>query len=157
MAVTKIRRFSSWTLIAVILISVGVLGLFYMGGVADPKAEIKEPIHTSELLYWCYAIFGLAVLGLLVFGLVQFVSSLMTRPKAALASLGILVAFAALLGITYSMGEGTPLSGINEDSAKYNVTSWLKLSDMWIYSMYVLLILSILAMAFGSIKKVFNR
>jgi hypothetical protein len=157
MAVSKMRRLSGWTLIALTVVSVGVLALFYLGGVVDPKAEMKAPIYTAELLYWCYAIFGLSVVGLLFFGVLQFVSSLTTRPKDALVSFVVLVAFAALLGLTYSIGDGTPLPNINDDSAKYNVAGWLKISDMWIYSTYILLGLCVLAMAFGSVKKVFNR
>ena len=171
MAVTKIRRISGWTLIALMLVTVGILAMFYMGGTltdsqeiakelgapVNPNADLTVPIHTSELLYWCYALFGLSVLGLVFFGVLQFVSSLVTKPKAALATLAILVAFAALLGITYATGDGTPLPKINVDSEKYNVESWLKISDMWINSSYVLMGLCLLAIIFGSVKKVFNK
>ncbi|MDR3269871.1 MAG: hypothetical protein LBT83_12510 [Tannerella sp.] len=157
MAVRKIRRISSWTLIALMLISVATLCLFYFGGVIDPNVEQKEPVNTSLLLYWCYAIFALAVIGLLLFGIIQFISSLKAKPKAALASLVVIIAFVALLGITYSMGDGTPLPKINVDSARYNVESWLKISDMWIYTTYVLLGLSVLAIIGGSVKKVLNK
>jgi glucan phosphoethanolaminetransferase (alkaline phosphatase superfamily) len=157
MAVSKIRKISSWTLLAVIIISAGVLALFYFGGVVDPNAEQKEPIHTAELLYWCYAILGLAVAGLLIFGVIQFITSLLSKPKSALISLVVIVAFAALFIITYSIGDGTELANINADSAKYNVEGWLKISDMWLYTTYTLLVLSILAMIFGSVKKVFNK
>jgi hypothetical protein len=123
----------------------------------DPNVEQKEPVNTSLLLYWCYSIFALSVIGLLLFGLFQFVSSLKAKPKAALASLVVIIAFVALLVITYSMGDGTPLPNINIDSARYNVEGWLKISDMWIFSTYVLLGLSILAIIAGSIKKVLNK
>ncbi|MDR2137982.1 MAG: hypothetical protein LBP50_00255 [Tannerella sp.] len=157
MAVTKIRRISSWTLWVVTLVSVVVLGLFYLGGVVDPNAEQKAPVNTDLLLYWCYIIFVITIIALVVLGLFQFVSTVRTKPKSALASFGVLILFAALLGLTYSMGDGTALSGINEDSAQFNTPFWLKVSDMWIYSMFILLAICVLAMISGTVMKVFRR
>jgi hypothetical protein len=157
MAVTQIRRISSWTLLLVMIISVGVLALFYLGGVVDPAAENKEPTYTSELLYWSYLIAGITIVGMFIFGILQFVSSLKAKPKAALGSLIVLVAFAALLAVTYGMGNATPLPNINTDSAHFNTEVWLKVSDMWIFSIYVLLSLCILAMIAGSIKTVLKK
>ena len=145
MAVTKIRKLSSWMLTGVIIVSVIVLAMFYLGGVVDPAAENKEPVNTSLLL--C----------LVLFGIMQFFSTLKTKPKAALGSLVVLIAFVVLLGVTYAMGDATPLPGINVDSAQFNTAGWLKVSDMWIYSTYVLLGLSVLAMIAGSLKKVLNK
>ena len=42
MAVTKIRKISSWTLLISSIISIIVLGMFYAGGVVDPAAEMKD-------------------------------------------------------------------------------------------------------------------
>ena len=52
MAVTKIRKISSWTLLISSIISIIVLGMFYAGGVVDPAAEMKEPIYTGLLINW---------------------------------------------------------------------------------------------------------
>ena len=41
MAVTKIRKISSWTLLISSIISIIVLGMFYAGGVVDTAAEMK--------------------------------------------------------------------------------------------------------------------
>ncbi|MDR2119820.1 MAG: hypothetical protein LBP64_02950 [Tannerella sp.] len=157
MAVTKIRKISSWTLLLVMIISVGVLALFYLGGVVDPAAEVKAPIYTSELLYWCYLMSVITIGGLFIFGILQFVSSLKAKPKAALVSLIVLIAFAALMGVAYGMGDATPLPNINSDSAHFNTEVWLKVSDMWIYATYVLLSLCILAMIAGSAKAIFKK
>ena len=42
MAVTKIRKMSSWTLLIVSLISIVVLGMFFGGGITNPGEEMKE-------------------------------------------------------------------------------------------------------------------
>ena len=84
MAITKIRKMSSWMLTGVIVISVIVFAMFYFGGVVDPAAENKEPVNTSLLLYWCYTLFGVTLICLIRFGIMHFFSSLKTKPKAAL-------------------------------------------------------------------------
>ena len=50
MAVTKIRKISSWTLLLISIISLVILGMFYAGGVVDASAEMKEPIYTGLLI-----------------------------------------------------------------------------------------------------------
>ena len=161
MAVRRIRKISSWTLLILTIISVAILGLFYFGGQDVPlgEKELKNPLYTSELLYWAYILFGLSALSLVGFGLIQFVSSFKANPKSALISFGILIAFGALLVFANSLGDGTPLTTIKEgsDLQAYNTKFWLKVTDMWLYSMYMLLVLVVIALVWGSLKKMLSR
>ena len=156
MAVTKIRKISSWTLWAVAAISIVVFGLFYFGG-EIPDQKNFTPIYTAELLYWGYTMLSLAIIALFGFALFQFATSLKENPKKALSSLSVIVVFGILLGITYAMGNDTPLVGLNTDSEKYNTPMWLKVTDMWLYSMYVLAVLCILAVLSGSAMKFIKK
>ena len=45
MAVTKIRKISSWTLLICSIVSIIILGMFFAGGVVDPAAELQEVAH----------------------------------------------------------------------------------------------------------------
>lgn len=157
MAVTKIRKISSWTLLMVSVISLVVLGMFYAGGVVDASAEMKEPNYTGLLINWTTVLFFITAVSTLLFALWQFITLLKTSPKSALASLVVVVLFAVVLFITYSMGDATPLKGLNADSQIYNVPLWLKVTDMWIYSSAILMILIVIAVAAGSVKKMLNR
>lgn len=159
MAVTKIRKISSWTLLLIAFISIGVFALFYLGGVDTPVGvdQFKNPTYTGELLYWMYILLGICALSLVAFGVMQFANKFKENPKSALVSLGVLVAFAVLLVIAYSIGDATPLTGINADSQKFNVESWLKVTDMWLYAMYILLGLAVVAIIWGSVKKALNK
>ncbi len=157
MAVTKIRKISSWTLLISSIISIVVLGMFYAGGVVDPSVEMKEPIYTGLLLNWTSILFFVTIISTVIFALWQFTSLLKTSPKSALASLIVVVFFAAMLFITYSMGDATPLTGLNADSQAYNIPFWLKITDMWINSTIVLMVLIIIAVAAGSVKRMLNR
>ncbi|MCL3850703.1 MULTISPECIES: hypothetical protein [Parabacteroides] len=157
MAVTKIRKISSWTLLLTSIISIVVLGMFYAGGVVDPSVEMKEPIYTGLLLNWTSVLFFVTIVSTVIFAIWQFTSLLKTSPKSALASFIVIICFAAMLLITYSIGDATPLKGLNADSQEYNIPLWLKITDMWIYSSAILMILIIVAVAAGSVKRMLNR
>ena len=157
MAVTKIRKISSWTLLLISIVSLVILGMFYAGGVVDASAEMKEPIYTGLLINWTSVLFFVTAISTVLFALWQFITLLQTSPKSALASLVVVVLFAAVLFITYSMGDATPLKGLNADSQEYNVPLWLKVTYMWIYSTVVLMALIIIAVVAGSVKRMLNR
>jgi len=159
MAVSKIRKISSWTMLAVNLISLVLIALFFFGGIGDPwKGEYKNPVYTGELLICSYLLLGLCAAGMILFGIVQFGGKLKSNPKAALLTLGILVAFAVLLFIAYSMGDGSILTThLNPDSQKFNTAFWLKTTDMWLYAMYILAVLCIFAILWGSVQKIFRK
>jgi hypothetical protein len=158
MAVTKIRKISSWTLIVTTIILLVVLGLFLTGG-SNPPLNGKSwyPKQTDTLLYWGYIMFGITVLATIIFALLQFVQNFRNDPKKALLGLGVIVAFAALLFITYSMGSGEPMAWLaTGSSAAYNVPVWLKTADMLIYSIYAMFIMTFIAIVIGSIKNLFK-
>lgn len=157
MAVTKIRKISSWTLLIASIISIVVLGMFFGGGVVNPGEEMKEYVYTGLLIDWTSALFFVTIICTVLFAVWQFVELLKTNPKAALSSLVVLVCFVAILFITYSMGDATPLTGLNADSQTYNTPGWLKITDMWIMSTIVLLVLIIACVVWGSVKRILNK
>lgn len=157
MAVTKIRKLSSWTVLIISLITVVVVGIFFGGGVVDPAAEVKDYVYTELLLNWTYLVFFLTIIALVVLGVWQYASVLKTNPKSAVMSLVVLVLFALLLIVTYSIGDGTPLTTLNADSQTYNTSFWLKCTDMWIQSTIVLFVLIIAAIAWGTVKRIMSK
>ncbi len=157
MAVTKIRKISSWTLLISSIISIVALVMFYTGGVVDPAAEMKEPIYTGFLLNWTYILSAVTIGCVILFAVWQFLTLLKTDAKSAMLSLGVLVLFVAMLFITYAMGDATPMTGLNADSQKYNTEFWLKTTDMWLYSTYILLVLIIVVAFLGTIKRILNK
>lgn len=157
MAVTKIRKISSWTLLICSLISIVVLGMFYAGGVVDPAAELQEPIYTGLLIDWTSALFFVTIISTVLFAVWQFLTLLKTSPKEAVSSLAVLVLFVALLFVTYTLGDDTPLTGLNADSQQYNTSGWLKISDMWILSTIALVAAILACVVWGSIKKIMGK
>ncbi|NLJ01200.1 MAG: hypothetical protein GX371_08655 [Bacteroidales bacterium] len=149
MAVTKIHRTSRTVLIIGVLISIVVMGLFYFGGQAAPEdlvaGDLSQPLFTDLLLYWAYILLALTVIVLIGFAVTDFLRGLRENPKKALSGLLVLLILVALLVITYIMGDGTLLN-IPGYTGSDNVPTMLKMTDMWLYSCYVMLVVTLLAM-----------
>ena len=159
MAVTKIRKLSSWTLLIASIISIVVLALFFFGGIVPGTegTDLKEPIYTGLLLNWMYVLFVITIVVAIVFAVGQFVSLLRISPKSALSSLIVLVLFVVMLFITYAIGDGTPLTTLNADAQTYNTEFWLKATDMWIQSTIVLFIAIVAVICAGTVKRILNK
>ena len=157
MAVTKIRKVSSYTLLILSCISVLIFFLFFLGGSETDAKGNTVYEYTGILLFWTYALFLVTVCATLVFACKNFASTFQTNSRGALVSIGGVVAFLALLAITYAIGSGAPTKGLNEASQSYNTSGWLKVTDMWLYSTYVLFILTVGAAIWGGISKALKR
>jgi hypothetical protein len=158
MAVTKIRKISSWILILCIAITVVVLGLFFLGGSNEPyKGEMWNPVYVDLLLYWQYVLFAVTALAGIILGIWQFVSSFKNNPKGGVKGLAVLVLFFAMLFLTYTFGGTTPVNVLNSEAQAYNVPFWLKITDMWLYSTYILTGLVILAIIGGSVRRIISK
>lgn len=158
MAVTKIRKISSWVLILCAVITLVILGLFFFGGDNEPyNGEMWYPIHTETLMYWMYALLVITAAATFIFAIWQFIDNLRQNPKGSIMGLIVIALFAGLLYITYAIGDGTLLPNLNEDLQQYNTSFWLKVTDMWLYSTYILVGLVVLAIIGGSVKKIFDK
>ena len=156
MAVTGIRKTSSYTFLALVAISVIVFALFLFGGSELDKKDNKVYAYTDVLIYWTYALGILSVVTVLFFVVKDFIAELAASPSAALKKIAGPIALIVLLLVTYAIGDTTPLK-LNEEAQRFNAPFWLKFSDMWIYSVYVLLFLTIVAAIAGAVKSALNR
>ena len=158
MAVTKISRISRWTLYAMSVVTVVLIGLFFLAGNVQPEQQyaelvgLTEPVFTDALLYWVYVLLGVTLLAVFVFSIFGFINNLRHNRKKAINSLITLVVFAVLLVIAYTIGDGTPLNILGYEGPD-NVKGMLKLTDMWLYSIYILMALTILAILFSPLIK----
>ena len=130
----KVSYYIFYVLIALILV---VLGLFFGVGYDNPMGEYNAPEHTETLMLLMYAMLAVCVLVTVVGGLVQFALSLKDDPKGAVKSLVALALFAGVLVVAYVMGSEEPLA--MADGSQYTDVTWLKLSDMMLYAIYLLL------------------
>lgn len=149
MAVTKIHRTSRLTLYIGVLITLVVLGLFYLGGQVSAQeqlvADMSQPRFTDLLLYWAYALLVITVVIWLIFIIASSLNQMKESPKKAMGGFLALLGLAALLVITYVIGDGTLLN-IPGYEGNDNRPPTLKMTDMWLYSAYIMFAITILAM-----------
>jgi hypothetical protein len=125
-----------------------VLGLFFFGGqVSDQEkivAGMSQPQFTDLILYWSYVLLAITAVILIGFAMSDFFKQLKESPKKALSGFLAILGLAAMLVITFVIGDGTPLHIPGYDGAD-NMPPTLKMTDMWLYSMYIMLVITALA------------
>lgn len=150
----KSYKISSYILYAIFAVIVIVLGMYYFGGEMETPIvpELSNPANTQALIVLMYALLGIAIAVTVLAFLAQFAASFKENPTKALKSLLGVVFLILVLVISWVMGSDKPLVLPGYDGTD-NVPFWLKLTDMFIYSIYFLLIVTILSMIGSSIKK----
>lgn len=153
MAVSKIRKISSTSLLIFSVLTIIVMALFFFGGVIDPSAKNPEPVFTNTLFYLMYFALGATLLVMIYFALVGLIGNLKDpkRRKTALGGLLAVVALIVLFAITYAIGATDKLS-LSVDFQRYNTDFYLKFADMWLFSIYFVLGLNIIALIGFAIK-----
>ena len=158
MAVTKISRISRWTLYGMTAVTIALIALFFLGGNVAPENQymelvgLDEPNFTNGLLYWIYVLLGITVFSVFAFSIFGFINNLRHNRKKAMNSLLMLAVFAILLVVAYSIGDGTPLNILGYEGPD-NVPTRLKMTDMWIYTIYILMALTVAAMLLSPLIK----
>lgn len=158
MSKIKIQKVSGAIFAALMVISIAVFCLFYFGG-DTPEAErlvadtsMWEPAQTDTLLYWLYFLGAATILVTLGAALMQFFSVLTASPKEAFKSLLGLILIVVLLGVTYTIGDGTSLQ-LTAYEGTENVPFWLKITDMFLYTIYFMIAAMLLLMLGFALRK----
>ena len=120
--------------IALILV---VLGMFFGVGYNETNAAgLVEPANTPALMYLMYGMFAVTVIATLIGAIAQFGGALKDNPKGAVKSLLGLILLVVLLIVTYNIGSSETV--VLGDGSEYSDVTMLKVSDMLLYSTYVL-------------------
>ena len=155
----RIQKVSGTVLYVMLAITLVILGMFFFGGetpldqrlVADTAME--EPAQTDALIYWMYILFGIAVIITIAAAIYQFVTGFIDSPMTAIKSLLGLILIIVVLVISWAMGSDQPLVMPGYDGAE-NVPFWLKLTDMFLYTIYIMMgAMILLIFGFGTAKK----
>ena len=155
----RIQKVSGTVLYVMLAITLVILGMFFFGGetpldqrlVADTAME--EPAQTDALIYWMYILFGIAVIITIAAAIYQFITGFIDSPMTAIKSLLGLILIIVVLVISWAMGSDQPLVMPGYDGAE-NVPFWLKLTDMFLYTIYIMMgAMILLIFGFGIAKK----
>ncbi|MBO4370645.1 MAG: hypothetical protein J5808_04695 [Paludibacteraceae bacterium] len=145
---SKLPKIVLYVLIAVTVI---VAALFFLGGYVDENAEYLEPKFTSTLLNLMYAFVAIAGVLVLVDVVLGFVRRVKSNPKAALKSLIGPALLVVLLLVTFLISNGGHVNVLGLDYTPSQTE--LRLVDMQLYSVYVLLCISLVLMLVGGFAK----
>lgn len=157
MAVKKIKLASTAALWASIVISIIVILAFFLGGgELDAKGNFAYNF-TEGLMYWTYVLFAVTIVATVVFALITFFSKLSNDPKKAVMSLSGVVLLAVVMGISYAIGDGTTLTTLNADSQMFNTEGWLKVTDMFLYTTYIMFAIVVIVAFWGAVRKMFSK
>ena len=150
----NIKKKQSWIIIGLIAISAVIFLAFWMVGYDMPyeeDADFNAPLLTDMLLGYIYLLTSSAI-GVTVYSIVHGIK---TRGRQSLTENGVPagritiitwgVTF-ALLASTFALGSTDPIKVNGKDFCE---GIWLRLSDMFIISSGVMILLAILAVAFG--------
>lgn len=147
-------KLSYYVLYALFAVLIVVLGLFYFGGeMSTPIVpEMSNPANTDSLLFLMYGFLGIAVAITIIAFLYQFGVALVDNPVKALKSLIGVILLVVVLLVTWGMGSEELLVLPGYDGSD-NVPFWLRLTDMFLYTIYFLLIVTVLSIIGSSIMK----
>ena len=130
----KVSYYVFYVCIALILV---VLGMFFGVGYNETNAAgLVEPANTPALMYLMYGMFAVTVIATLIGAIAQFGGALKDNPKGAVKSLLGLILLVVLLIVTYNIGSSETV--VLGDGSEYSDVTMLKVSDMLLYSTYVL-------------------
>lgn len=151
----KIQKVSGSVLYVILAITIIVAGLFFFGG-EDPNPlvpDMSQPVYTDSLIYLMYVLLGITIVITLAAAVYQFVMNFIDSPKAAIKSLASIIVLVGLLIVTWAAGSEQALV-IPGYSGTENVPFWLKIIDMFLYSIYTMIaVLVLLILGFGISKK----
>ena len=137
----KYAKIFKLCLVALLVVSVVILVWGFFKGF-----EANDGAATNVLLYWAYAVLGLALASVICLGL--YVTAT-TNPKG-LVKIGIaVVAAAALFGICYLLASGAPAVGYS--GATLPSATELKMTDTILNMAYIVGGAAILAIIVGEV------
>ena len=138
-------------------ISVALIVLFFFVGFNDTETinnnDMRAPQFTDALLYWIYALTGIAVVLVLVFSLISFAKNFKDNPLGAVKGLLGVLLLVALFGVAYALASEEPIivNGkqlADSDGNPIAASSYI-LTDVLIYVQYALLAACALATGYG--------
>jgi len=142
-------KVNSWVLGILFILSAAVLVLFFGVGYGNQTysngKNLTDPQFTGLLLVWLYSLVGICILSVLGFGIASGISNLRTRvkgqKKTGFAGLVFILTF-ILIFASYMMSSTDPVT--LGDSTVERTTWVLKLTDTCMYSIYGLVVVSVL-------------
>lgn len=146
-----VGRIANSVMYVLMIISVILAALTMFGPSENPGAEMATPVYLGSIINWTIGMLLGAILLVLIFGLIQIISN----PGSAIKTLIMLVVTAVVIGVCWSMSDGTPLHLIGYEGSD-NVPFRLQIADTGIYLFYIMFGLSIVSIVATEVYQMFK-
>ncbi len=134
-----------------LIVSTVITGFFYLGSTIEIGGE-EVPKVTEMALNWTYVLFGLAIISLVVFSIIQ----IFQEPKKAIKTFISIGIFLIVILIAYSSASAEVLTLVGY-KGEFNEPVSLKWSGAGLITMYIFLGLAILSILYTEVGKYFRR
>lgn len=121
------------------------------------KESFEEPVNTSMFLFWTYALVGLVCLATVFSAAQSFYINSKKDVKNAIKTAVVFISLIVLFVVTFAIGDGTKMTILGYEGTDNEDWTWLKITDMCLYSTYALLFIGALAALIGGFFKKFNN
>ena len=131
-----------------------ILAIWFFAGGYEPGTQgtdFEEPVATNTMLLWGYLLFGLSVLAIIIFPIINLVR----QPKSAKRALIVVGIFAIIILISYAFSSGTPLHMPGYKGAD-NVPVKLHMVGTGLYATYFLGGIAFIGILFSEIYRIFK-
>lgn len=146
----KAHQISNWIFIILFAVSLIIFGVFYCVGYDNPQGDYNAPENTDLLIKFMYFMTALCIIVAVAGAIMNIVSSMggpkginMTGVPDKAISIVSVVIFVASLGISYAMASDAPVA---TGDGVYNDAFWLKVTDMFLYAIYALMVIASLGL-----------
>ncbi|MDL2290019.1 hypothetical protein LJB95_01265 [Paludibacteraceae bacterium OttesenSCG-928-F17] len=149
-----LSRITSIIAIVLLVVSVVLVGLVYLGGsttevnLAAGGDDMNVPNFTDALIYWCYFLLIATACVMVIFAIMKFVKNFIVNPKGGIKTIVILVGFVLIFLISWFAGSPDKVSILGYEGSQ-NVGFWAQLTDMIMYTVYTLFALLAVAIVGG--------
>lgn len=137
------KKISSYVLWVLMAVSVAVMCAVFFGGdetaLTSTGGETTAPAMLDALLYWIYAVVAIGVVSLVGFALKTLATMFQSDSKAAIKSLGSVIAFVVVMVVCYVASPAKEFSRIVNGEVQTFSEATMKTIDMWLFSNYILI------------------
>jgi len=148
------NRISSGVFLACMFVTIILFLRFFY--VSFTRFVDEDSTEISALLYWIFFLLIITFSTGIVFSFYYYIRQWKEKPGKVRYVIAIVVAWGLLLLITWLLGNGNPLP-LPGYKGTENTYLWLKLTDMWLYSIYILLGVGFFALVGGIIWSYFKK
>lgn len=118
--------------------------------------EYWSPTFINPLLFWGYILFAATIILTIVSVVKQYMINFKRNKQNAIKTLCFVGALIALLVITYAIGNGDKMELIGYEGDQ-NFGAWAKFTDMCLYTVYTLLVVTVGCIIWSVAKKYIEK